>query len=45
MSQMGYQPEKGLGKFNQGITHPIQPLSQQGRVGLGYLTETQKPFL
>lgn len=45
MSQMGYQPGKGLGKFNQGITQPIRPLSQQGRTGLGYLTETQKPFL
>lgn len=36
MNHMGYQPGKGLGKFNQGITQPIQPLSQEGRKGLGF---------
>lgn len=33
MSQMGFQPGKGLGRFNQGITQPVQPSPQQGREG------------
>lgn len=42
---MGYQPGEGLGKFNQRITQPIQPPTQQGQEGLGYQTKIQKPFL
>lgn len=38
MSQMGFRPKKGLGKFNQGITQPLQLSSQQGKQGLGYQT-------
>lgn len=45
MNHMGYQPGKGLGKFNQGITQPIQPLSQQGRKGLGFKLKNQESFM
>lgn len=45
MSRMGFQPGKGLGKFKQGITQPLQLSSQQGKQGLGYQTNQNNPFL
>ena len=36
MLQLGYDPSKGLGKQQTGITEPICPTSQQLRTGLGY---------
>lgn len=44
MSRMGFQPGKGLKKFEQGITQPLQLSSQQGKQGLGYQTKQNNPF-
>lgn len=41
MNHMG----KGLGKFNQGITQPIQPSFQQGRKGLGFKLKNQESLM
>lgn len=35
MSNMGYRPGKGLGKFEHGRTAPVEASSQKGRRGLG----------
>lgn len=44
MKQMGYLPGQGLGKFNQGITQPLQPVLQVGRKGVGFHSQNQQPF-
>lgn len=33
---MGYEPGKGLGKNNQGISKPIEESDQKGKQGLGF---------
>jgi dUTPase len=38
MFQQGYNPLRGLGKYQQGRLHPVQPLEKLGRTGLGYQT-------
>lgn len=35
MSNMGYKPGKGLGKFEHGRTEPVEASAQKGRRGLG----------
>lgn len=35
MSNMGFKPGKGLGKFEHGRTEPIEASAQKGRRGLG----------
>lgn len=35
MSNMGYKPGKGLGKFEHGRTVPVEASTQKGRRGLG----------
>lgn len=35
MSNMGYKPGKGLGKFEHGRTAPVEASTQKGRRGLG----------
>lgn len=37
MSNMGFRPGKGLGKFEHGRTEPIEASAQKGRRGLGAL--------
>jgi hypothetical protein len=36
MFQPGYNPLRGLGKYQQGRSYPVQPLENIGRMGLGY---------
>jgi hypothetical protein len=36
MFQQGYYPLKGLGKYQQGRLHPVQPSENLGRMGRGY---------
>jgi hypothetical protein len=36
MLQQSYNPLRGLGKYQQGRLHPVQPLENLGRTGLGY---------
>ncbi|CAN6444993.1 unnamed protein product [Victoria cruziana] len=38
----GYQPYKGLGKFDQGITEPVSLPSQKSRKGLGFVKPRRK---
>jgi hypothetical protein len=42
MFQQGYNPLKGLGKYQQGRLHPVQPLKNLGRRELGY--QAVQPF-
>ncbi|KAG7308575.1 hypothetical protein JYU34_005791 [Plutella xylostella] len=35
MSQMGFKPGRGLGKFEHGRTEPVEASTQKGRRGLG----------
>jgi hypothetical protein len=42
MFQQGYNPLRGLGKYQQGRLHPVQPLENLGRTGLGY--QAVQPF-
>ena len=36
MLQMRYNPDKGLGKDQQGIVSPLETVSNKNREGLGY---------
>jgi hypothetical protein len=36
MFQQGYNPLRGLGKYQQGRLHPVQPLENLERTELGY---------
>jgi hypothetical protein len=36
MFQQGYNSLRGLGRYQQGRLHPVQPLGKLGRMGLGY---------
>ena len=33
---MGHEPGKGLGRFKQGITEPIEETDQKGKQGIGF---------
>jgi hypothetical protein len=36
MFQQGRNPLRGMGKYQQGRLHPVQPLGKLGMMGLGY---------
>lgn len=40
MSNMGFKPGKGLGKFEHGRTEPVEASTQKGRRGLGLKSST-----
>jgi len=42
MKSMGFSQEQGLGKYNQGITEPIQEEKIPWRLGLGADPNTPK---
>jgi hypothetical protein len=42
MFQDGNNPLRELGKYQQGRLHPVQPLGNLGRMGLGY--QAAQPF-
>jgi hypothetical protein len=42
MFQQGYNPLRGLGKYQQGRLHSVWPLENLGKMGLGY--QAVQPF-